>query len=196
MPGRRAEQQVRRPRRVPDAGRRRPATGLSQRLQPPAETEPGRGPDGVPRRLAAARWRHLGRPRGVGMAEAGGEFKPAARATPAPRPRAGREQPRSARQASSIRISERHAGKLLGPFEAHTGDGRPLLIPGQRPQALLAAMPAGRRRPRSELASLLWGRRDDQRARHSLSQVLTRLRKLVDASAKPCHDEGMPRRVA
>jgi TolB-like protein/DNA-binding SARP family transcriptional activator/Flp pilus assembly protein TadD len=68
--------------------------------------------------------------------------------------------------------------KLLGPFEARTGDGRPVLIPGKRPQALLAylAMPAGRMRPRSELAALLWGRRDDLRARHSLSQVLTRLR--------------------
>jgi TolB-like protein/DNA-binding SARP family transcriptional activator/Flp pilus assembly protein TadD len=74
---------------------------------------------------------------------------------------------------------------LLGPFEVLTGDGRALLIPGKRPQALLAylAMPAGRMRSRSELASLLWGRRDDRRARHSLSQVLTRLRSWLDEGA-------------
>ena len=68
--------------------------------------------------------------------------------------------------------------KLLGLFEAATATGQLLPIAGKRPRALLAflAMPPGRPRPRGELAALLWGREEEQRARHSVSQVLTRLK--------------------
>ena len=68
--------------------------------------------------------------------------------------------------------------KLLGSFEAATAAGQLLPVAGKRPRALLAylAMPAGRARPRGELAALLWGGEGEQRARHSVSQVLTRLK--------------------
>lgn len=78
--------------------------------------------------------------------------------------------------------------KLLGPFAAASAEGRALAVAGQRPQALLAylAMPAGRVRPRAELAALLWGQGNDERARHSLSQALTRLRGwLAEGGADP-----------
>src|SRR5262249_23508463 len=41
------------------------------------------------------------------------------------------------------------------------------------------ALPAGRLHPRGELASLLWGSRDETHARHSLRQALTSLRKTL-----------------
>jgi TolB-like protein/DNA-binding SARP family transcriptional activator/Tfp pilus assembly protein PilF len=74
--------------------------------------------------------------------------------------------------------------RLLGSFEAASAAGDLLPIAGKRPRALLAylAMPPGRRRSRAELAALLWGREDEQRARHSVSEVLTRLRRWLDAA--------------
>jgi TolB-like protein/DNA-binding SARP family transcriptional activator len=76
--------------------------------------------------------------------------------------------------------------KLLGSFEAATAAGQALPIAGKRPRALLAylAMPAGRRRPRAELAALLWGREGEQRARHSVSEVLTRLKVWLEPAGR------------
>src|SRR5262249_58307980 len=90
----------------------------------------------------------------------------------------GRRGKRRFRPAVAVHV------RLLGPFEAATAEGQPLSIPGKRPRALLAylAVPPGRPRPRAELAALLWGRENEQRARHNVSQVLTRLRGWLEAA--------------
>ena len=74
--------------------------------------------------------------------------------------------------------------KLLGSFEAATAAGHLLPVVGKRPRALLAylAMPPGRSRYRVELAALLWGDEEEQRGRHSVSQVLTRLKVWLEAA--------------
>lgn len=67
---------------------------------------------------------------------------------------------------------------LLGAFGISDGDGTPIPIGARKQRALLAylAVPPGRARSRTELAGLLWGRRDDAHARHSLNQALTGIR--------------------
>jgi TolB-like protein/DNA-binding SARP family transcriptional activator len=68
--------------------------------------------------------------------------------------------------------------RLLGGFElALTAGSTPDRL-GPKPQCLLAflAMSRGAAVPRGRLAGLLWGERDEERARHSLSQALTTVR--------------------
>jgi len=68
---------------------------------------------------------------------------------------------------------------LLGPFVAHAGDGRAIPIRRRKARALLAylAMRPGESQPREKLIGLLWGDADPGRARHSLRQTLTVLRR-------------------
>jgi len=67
--------------------------------------------------------------------------------------------------------------KLLGPFRVERPPGLKLIT--RKVEALVAvlALPAGRLRHRGELAELLWGSRDEGRARHSLRQALSCLRR-------------------
>jgi DNA-binding SARP family transcriptional activator len=67
---------------------------------------------------------------------------------------------------------------LLGPFEARDAAGNGLTVRSRRSRALLAclAMDAGESWPRTRLATLLWGR-SEQQGRSSLRQELVHLRK-------------------
>ena len=66
--------------------------------------------------------------------------------------------------------------RLLGGFEVDLAEGAPRL--GPKAQALLAflAMSRGTVAARGRLAGLLWGERNEELARHSLSQALCTLR--------------------
>lgn len=73
---------------------------------------------------------------------------------------------------------------LLGSFVVTAADGRPVAIRGEKARALLGylASTPGVRRSRERLAALLWGGAGQDRARQSLRQCLSQLRKaLADA---------------
>ncbi len=70
--------------------------------------------------------------------------------------------------------------QLLGQFEVRDADGRTIDFGHRKVQALFAylAVERGRPQPREHLASLLWARTGDERARHNLRQALSKLRVL------------------
>ncbi len=72
---------------------------------------------------------------------------------------------------------------LLGGFRMVREGRGEMTVPGRKAQALLAylALNPGRSLPREKLASLLWGERFDEQARHSLRQCLLTLRKALGA---------------
>lgn len=74
--------------------------------------------------------------------------------------------------------------KLFGGFSLVDSHGRPIIIESAKPRALLAylALNAGRQHDRSQLASLLWGEQSESRARHSLTQALSRLSHVLKGS--------------
>jgi len=69
---------------------------------------------------------------------------------------------------------------ILGPFEALGPDGEALDFSHRKVRALLAYLAVERVRPqaREHLASLLWARTGDERARHNLRQALSKIRTL------------------
>src|SRR5215469_1255238 len=71
--------------------------------------------------------------------------------------------------------------RVLGGFRLERADASEVESLGRKEQALLAylALQAGRPQTRDKLASLLWGDRGDQQARHSLRQSLTILRRAL-----------------
>jgi DNA-binding SARP family transcriptional activator len=75
--------------------------------------------------------------------------------------------------------------RLLGGFKLAPTDGKKPDRLGPKPQALLAflAMSRGEAVPRGQLAGLLWGERDEEHARHSLSQALTTIRATLGPAA-------------
>jgi TolB-like protein/DNA-binding SARP family transcriptional activator len=75
--------------------------------------------------------------------------------------------------------------RLLGSFELASADDSTSARLGPKPRALLAflAMQRGVAVPRGRLAGLLWGERDEELARHSLSQALTTLRSMLGPAA-------------
>jgi DNA-binding SARP family transcriptional activator len=75
--------------------------------------------------------------------------------------------------------------RLLGGFEVRLESGPPVTLPTRKTQALLAylALAAGSTYPRDKLTALLWGSTPDRRARHSLRQALSALRKVLAAAA-------------
>ena len=70
---------------------------------------------------------------------------------------------------------------FLGGFRISKGSKGEIAIPGKKAQALLAylALNAEQRHRRDKLATLLWGDRLDEQARHSLRQSLLALRKAL-----------------
>jgi TolB-like protein/DNA-binding SARP family transcriptional activator len=74
---------------------------------------------------------------------------------------------------------------LFGGFELTLTDGSTSGHLGSKPQGLLAflAMSRGAAVPRGQLAGLLWGERDEEHARHSLSQALTTIRAALGPAA-------------
>lgn len=75
--------------------------------------------------------------------------------------------------------------RLLGGFKLALADGESPDRLGPKPQALLAflAMSRGEAVSRGQLAGLLWGERDEEHARHSLSQALTTIRATLGPAA-------------
>ncbi|MEE8435412.1 MAG: AAA family ATPase, partial [bacterium] len=71
--------------------------------------------------------------------------------------------------------------RILGGFSLAGADGTEISIPGKKAQALLAylALNPGQKHSREKLATLLWGDRMDEQARHSLRQALLALRKVL-----------------
>jgi len=70
--------------------------------------------------------------------------------------------------------------QLLGPFSVSDSEGRAIDFGHRKVQALFAYLAVERGRPKSRehLASLLWARTGDERARHNLRQALSKLRLL------------------
>ncbi len=68
--------------------------------------------------------------------------------------------------------------QLLGPFEVRDSDGHVVEFSHRKVQALFAylAVEGDRPQSREQLASLLWSRTGDERARHNLRQALSKLR--------------------
>ena len=82
---------------------------------------------------------------------------------------------------------------LLGPFEAKDADGESIEFGHRKLRALLAYLAVESSRPftREHLASLLWSRTGDERARHNLRQVLYYLRAAIpDRKARQDSDEN------
>src|SRR5215472_15805252 len=71
--------------------------------------------------------------------------------------------------------------RVLGGFRLERADASEVESLGRKEQALLAylALQAGRPQTRDKLASLLWGDRGDQQARHSLRQSLAIVRRAL-----------------
>ena len=69
---------------------------------------------------------------------------------------------------------------ILGPFEAVGPDNETVDFSHRKVRALLAYLVVERARPqaREQLASLLWARTGDERARHNLRQALSKIRAL------------------
>jgi len=72
---------------------------------------------------------------------------------------------------------------VLGPFEALDDDGQAVEFSHRKVRALLAYLVVERARAqaREQLASLLWARTGDERARHNLRQALSKIRGLCPA---------------
>lgn len=70
--------------------------------------------------------------------------------------------------------------RLLGRLQVER-DGHAIGLRGKKAAALLAylAVPPGRRHSRADLADLLWGQMDDERARHNLRQCVSALRRAL-----------------
>ena len=74
---------------------------------------------------------------------------------------------------------------LLGPFQASDSEGRRVVLPTRKAEALLAVLAMASRGgvPRSKILNLLWGESAEAQARHSLSQTLTSLRQAFGKDA-------------
>jgi DNA-binding SARP family transcriptional activator len=70
---------------------------------------------------------------------------------------------------------------LLGGLDVESVSGQPFRLSSRKSQGLLAylALHPGTFYPRDTLATLLWGEASDERARHSLRQALTNLRRAL-----------------
>ncbi|MCZ6643178.1 MAG: hypothetical protein O7F71_16505 [Gammaproteobacteria bacterium] len=66
---------------------------------------------------------------------------------------------------------------VLGPFEALSPDGTPVSLTTRKAQALLAILALeSRGTSRDRMAHLLWGERDEERARHNVRQTLSKIK--------------------
>ena len=76
---------------------------------------------------------------------------------------------------------------LLGGFEANGSSGSAVRFPTRKTKALLAylTLNGDRTHSRGKLAGLLWGASDEQHARSSLRQALSRLKKSLPPPG-PC----------
>jgi TolB-like protein len=68
--------------------------------------------------------------------------------------------------------------KVLGPFSAHRTDGEVASISVRKAQGVLAYLAVEGRATRDTLANLFWGKRSDERARHNVRQVLSKIRSI------------------
>jgi len=74
---------------------------------------------------------------------------------------------------------------LLGGFAARGSDGGTIALPTRKAEALLSVLAcrSGEAQRRDWLTALLWGGCREQKARHSLSQALTSIRRSLDDAA-------------
>ncbi len=75
--------------------------------------------------------------------------------------------------------------RMLGEFQLSNASGKSVVAPGKKLRALIALLglpPAGSW-TRDHLTDLLWGDRDEHRARGSLRQALVELRRILGSSA-------------
>jgi TolB-like protein/DNA-binding SARP family transcriptional activator len=74
---------------------------------------------------------------------------------------------------------------LFSGFAAHSAEGTAISLPTRKTAALLAllACRSGERLRRESLTAMLWSRRSDEQARHSLSQTLTSIRHALGSAA-------------
>jgi DNA-binding SARP family transcriptional activator/TolB-like protein len=77
-------------------------------------------------------------------------------------------------------VNNRLRFNVLGTFETLDGDGERMDFAHRKAQALLAylAIERGRPQSRDHLATLLWARTGEERARHNLRQALSKIRTL------------------
>lgn len=68
--------------------------------------------------------------------------------------------------------------RILGPFEARRPDGQAVPFSVRKAQGLLAYLAVEGRATRDTLANLFWGERSDERARHNVRQVLSKIRSI------------------
>lgn len=82
--------------------------------------------------------------------------------------------------------------RALGSFELRRSDGEEVVLPGKKAQALFVylALQPEKRFLREQLASLLWGDRFDEQARHSLRQCLMNLRQALGDERDVIVSEG------
>ena len=83
--------------------------------------------------------------------------------------------------------------ELLGGFAGNFSDGRRLVLPTRKAQALVAylAMPTGRFHAREKLTALLWGETAESLARQSFRQALAGVRRAFGASRRDfLHTQG------
>ncbi len=83
--------------------------------------------------------------------------------------------------------------RLFGGFEARLSSGRSLILPTKKAQGLLAylALTPGKPQPRNKAATLLWGDKGENQARHSLRQAISAIKKIFShVSARALVIEG------
>lgn len=83
--------------------------------------------------------------------------------------------------------------RLLGGFEVRDSGGQPVAFARKKAEAVLAylALRPGQPQRRDAIASLLWGDASDEKARHSLRQVLVSLRQtLARAESQPLREQA------
>ena len=86
--------------------------------------------------------------------------------------------------ASTRHDSPRLSLSLLGPWSAALRPGSALVLPGRKPQALLAylALSPGPPQPRARLMTLLWGEQEERLAGQSLRRALYLIRRALGAA--------------
>jgi adenylate cyclase len=68
--------------------------------------------------------------------------------------------------------------RVLGPFSARWSSGDPVSLSVRKAQGVLTYLSAEGRATRDTLANLFWGDRSEERARHNVRQVLSKIRSI------------------
>jgi DNA-binding SARP family transcriptional activator len=66
--------------------------------------------------------------------------------------------------------------RVLGPFDVRWSDGTAVSLSVRKAQGLITYLAVEGRATRDTVANLFWGDRNDDRARHNVRQVLSKIR--------------------